>query len=133
MQSLLQCWNRFRSSYCNHQHFSLFSSEFAVLWTSKLQQYSAEISNRFAALDDNVYSTSIQDGNDNIIEIVDNTNRSVIPKRRRQREKRVSKNNDNLMLEEKETKRKLRNRRDDHNYLSIMTTICNNYWRVNSE
>ena len=50
------------------------------------QQYSVEISNRFAALDENISSASIQGGYDNF------WNRrqsqlSVLPKRKRQRER----------------------------------------------
>ena len=57
-------------------------SDFSALRTSvELQeQYSVEISTRFAALDENIYSASIQDEYDKIIEIVDKTNRSVLHK-----------------------------------------------------
>ena len=60
-------------------------SDFSALRTSvELQeQYSVEISTRFAALDENIYSASIQDEYDKIIEIVDKTNRSVLHKRKR--------------------------------------------------
>ena len=75
------------------------------------QQYLFEISNRFAALVENIYSASIQNGYDKLIEIVYKTNRSV------QREKFVSEKADNMMLEQKETHRKFRNHRNDQNYL----------------
>ena len=75
------------------------------------QQYLFEISNRFAALVENIYSASIQNGYDKLIEIVYKTNRSV------QREKCVSEKTDNMMLEQKETHRKFRNHRNDQNYL----------------
>lgn len=81
------------------------------------QQYLFEISNRFAALVENIYSASIQDGYDKLIEIVYKTNRSVLPKRKCQREKCVSEKADNMMLEQKETHRKFRNHRNDQNYL----------------
>ena len=61
---------------------------------------------------------SIHDRYDKIIEIVDKTGKSVRPKRKHQREKWVSENTDNLMLEQKETCRKFRNHRNDHIYLS---------------
>ena len=38
------------------------------------QQYSVEISNRFATLDENIYSAPVQDGYEKIIKIVDKTN-----------------------------------------------------------
>lgn len=78
----------------------------------KLQeQYLFEISNRFAALFENIYSASIQKGYDKLIEIVYKTNRSV------QREKCISEKADNMMLEQKETHRNFRNHRNDQNYL----------------
>ena len=91
------------------------------------QQYSDEISNRFAALDENISSASIQSGYDNY------RNRrqsqlSVLPKRKRQRERErkkerestdsFSKSTDSFMFRQKETCRKFRNYRNDHNYLS---------------
>ena len=50
------------------------------------QQYSVEIGNRFAALDENTCFASIQDRCDKTIEIVDKINKSVFPKRKHQRE-----------------------------------------------
>ena len=78
------------------------NSDFSALRTSvELQkQCSVEISNKFAALDENMYSASIQDRYDKIIEIVDKTNRSVLPKRKHQR-KVGNKNTQNLMLKQK--------------------------------
>ena len=60
-------------------------TDFSALQTSVelQQQYPVEISNRFAALDENIYSAPVQDGYDKIFEIVDKTNRSVLPKRKR--------------------------------------------------
>ena len=48
-------------------------SDFSAVRTSVelQQQHSVEISNRFAALDDNIFSVSIQDGYEKIIEIVE--------------------------------------------------------------
>ena len=92
-------------------YFGLFcSSNFVELQ----QQYSVEISNRSAALDENIYSASIQDE----YEIVDKTNISVLPKRKHQNKKWVSENTDNVIIEQKETRSKFRNHRDDHNYLT---------------
>ena len=95
-------------------------SDFSALRTSaELQQhYSVDISNRFTAFVENISSASIQDRYDKIIEIVDKTNKSVLPKRKHQRENWVSENTNNLLLERKETHRKFRNHRNDHNYLS---------------
>ena len=68
------------------------------------QQYSVEISNKFAALDENISSASIQGGYDNYR----NRRKSqlfVLPKRKRQRERErerekwVSKSTDSFMLE----------------------------------
>ena len=103
------------------QSKSSISNFFALRTPAELQQpkqqYSVEISNRFAALDENISSASIQDGHDNY------GNRrqsqlSVLPKRKLQREENgLAKALTVFMLKQKETRRKFRNHRNDQNYL----------------
>ena len=103
------------------QSKSSISNFFALRTPAELQQpkqqYSVEISNRFAALDENISSAPIQDGHDNY----GNCRQSqlyVLPKRKLQREENgLAKALTVFMLKQKETRRKFRNHRNDQNYL----------------
>ena len=103
------------------QSKSSISNFFALRTPAELQQpkqqYSVEISNRFAALDENISSAPIQDGHDNY----GNRRQSqlyVLPKRKLQREENgLAKALTVFMLKQKETRRKFRNHRNDQNYL----------------
>ena len=103
------------------QSKSSISNFFALRTPAELQQpkqqYSVEISNRFAALDENISSAPIQDGHDNY----GNRRQSqlyVLPKRKLQRvENGLAKALTVFMLKQKETRRKFRNHRNDQNYL----------------
>ena len=94
--------------------------DFSALQNSaELQQlYSVEISNRFAALADNTDIMNTQQKYDQIVEILEKANRTILPKRKKQRDKWVSKDSDDLMQEQQRARTNFRNHRNDQNYLS---------------